>query len=127
MQVNDLYDRMSQLAFRSLDIVLADVPTNGSSDKSLLNKEFQEISAALKSLIDQQVGGRRLFGGVKSDFTDGLQDRNDFSPTNLPQITTKDVLSTNGKVKIEFCPGGAEDQIRREISLTNYRLFRCSR
>lgn len=111
MQVNDLYDRMSQLAFRSLDIVLADVPTNGSSDKSLLNKEFQEISAALKSLIDQQVGGRRLFGGVKSDFTDGLQDRNDFSPTNLPQITTKDVLSTSGKVKIEFCPGGAEDQI----------------
>ena len=114
MQVNDLYDRMSQLAFRSLDIVLADEPTNGSSGKSLLNKEFQEISAALKSLIDQQVGGRRLFGGVKSDFTDGLQDQNDFSPTNLPQITTKDVLSTSGKVKIEFVQG--EPRIRSGFS-----------
>ena len=31
---------------------------------------------------------------VKADFTDGLQDRNDFTPENLPQVSTKDVQAT---------------------------------
>ncbi len=110
-QVNELYDRMAKLAFASLDVSLKEDANGGSSDKSLLNKEFQEISDALQDLVDQQVGGVRLFGGIRSDFTDGLQDRNDFTPRNLPQVTTKDVLSTSGKITIGLCSGRAEDQI----------------
>lgn len=110
-QVDEMYQRMETLAFSSLDIALAENNQGVSSDKELLNAEFKEISAALDSLVDLEVSGRRLFGGIRSDFTDGLQDRNDFTPTNLPQVTTKDVLSTSGKITVELCPGGAEDQI----------------
>lgn len=110
-QVDEMYQRMETLAFSSLDIALAENDQGVSSDKSLLNAEFKEISAALDSLVDLEVSGRRLFGGIRSDFTDGLQDRNDFTPTNLPQVTTKDVLATSGKITVELCPGAAEDQI----------------
>jgi len=111
MQVDSLYKRMEALAHSSLDVALAENGTGVSSDKTLLNKEFKEISKALEALVDLEVSGRRLFGGIRSDFTDGLQDRNDFTPTNLPQVTTKDVLATSGKISVELCPGGAEDQI----------------
>ena len=85
-QVDEMYQRMEVLAFSSLDVILSDNDQSLSSDKALLNKEFEEISAALDDLVNLEVSGRRLFGGVRSDFTDGLQDRNDFSPTNLPQV-----------------------------------------
>lgn len=111
LQVDQLYKRMESLAYSSLDVALRQNGDAVSSDKALLNKEFQEISGALDALVDLEVSGRRLFGGIRSDFTDGLQDRNDFTPTNLPQVTTKDVLSTSGKITVELCPGGAEDQI----------------
>lgn len=110
-QVDEMYQRMEVLAFASLDITRSENDQSHSSDKALLNKEFEEISAALDDLVNLEVSGRRLFGGVRSDFTDGLQDRNDFTPRNLPQVTTKDVLATSGKITVELCPGGAEDQI----------------
>jgi flagellin-like hook-associated protein FlgL len=111
LQVDDMYQRMEQLAYSSLDVAKSEGGPNGSADKDLLNKEFQEISNALNDMLDQEFNGRRLFGGVRSDFTDGLQDRNDFTPTNLPQFITKDVMATSGKVTVGLCPGGAEDQI----------------
>lgn len=111
MQVDQFYKRMERLAYSSLDVALLENGDGASSDKTLLNKEFQEISGALEQLVDLEVSGRRLFGGIRSDFTDGLQDRNDFTPTNLPQVTTKDVMATSGKITVELCPGGAEDQI----------------
>jgi flagellin-like hook-associated protein FlgL len=111
LQVDQLYKRMEGLAYSALDVALRENGDGVSSDKALLNKEFEEISAALEALVDLEVSGRRLFGGIRSDFTDGLQDRNDFTPTNLPQVTTKDVLATSGKITVELCPGGAEDQI----------------
>lgn len=110
-QVSKIYDRMSVLAQWATDPFLCEAKNGASSDKELLNIEFKELSERLSSLIDIQLNGRRLFGGLKTDFTQGLQDRNDFSPTNLPQITTKDVKSTSGVITLELCPGGAEDQI----------------
>ena len=111
LQVDDMYQRMEQLAFSSLDVTKSEAGANGSADKDLLNKEFQEISDTLIDMLDQEFNGRRLFGGVRSDFTDGLQDRNDFTPTNLPQFITKDVMATSGKITVGLSPGAAEDQI----------------
>ena len=102
---------MSILAQMASDPFLTEAENGASSDKELLNIEFQELSERLSSLIDMETNDRRLFGGVKTDFTQGLQDRNDFTPTNLPQITTKDVQATSGVITLDLCPGGAEDQI----------------
>jgi len=110
-QASKIYERMSVLAQMASDPFLTEAENGASSDKELLDLEFKELSERLSSLIDMETNGRRLFGGVKTDFTQGLQDRNDFSPTNLPQVTTKDVQSTSGNITVEFCPGGAEDQI----------------
>lgn len=108
-QVGEIYNRMSSLAVTATDPILSE--SGSQSDKQLLNREFSELSDELKNFIDLQVNGRRLFGGVKADFTDGLQDRNDFSPTNLPQLSSKDVYSTQGKITLELSPGKAADQI----------------
>jgi flagellin len=110
-QASKIYERMSVLAQRATDPFLSEAENGASSDKELLNVEFKELSERLASLIDMETNGRRLFGGVKTDFTQGLRDGNDFSPTNLPQITTKDVQSTSGVITLELCPGRAEDQI----------------
>jgi flagellin-like hook-associated protein FlgL len=110
-QAGEIYQRMSSLALSATDPTLAESASGGPSDKELLNKEFGELSKELSNLIDLNINGRRLFGGLKADFTDGLQDRNDFSPTNLPQISSKDVYSTQGKITLELSPGQAADQI----------------
>ena len=110
-QAGDVYTRMSELAMRATDVTLTESDSGNSSDKELYNKEFSELSKELNKLIDLQINGRRLFGGVKADFTDGLQDRNDFTPENLPQVSTKDVQTTQGKITLNLSPGGAEDQI----------------
>ena len=111
LQADDLYKRMEVLAYSSLDVALSEGGNGLPGDKELLNKEFQEISASLEQLVDLEASGRRLFGGIRSDFTEGLQDRKGLTPPNLPQVITKDVYATSGKISIEFCPGEAEDQI----------------
>ena len=100
-QASKIYERMSVLAQMASDPFLTEAENGASADKELLNIEFKELSERLSSLIDMETNGRRLFGGVKTDFTQGLQDRNDFSPTNLPQVTTKDVQSTSGNITVE--------------------------
>ena len=110
-QAGDIYKRMSELALQATDVTLSEGGSNTLSDKELLNKEFGELSKELSQLIELQINGRRLFGGVKADFTDGLQDRNDFTPENLPQVSTKDVQATQGKITLNLSPGGAPDQI----------------
>jgi flagellin-like hook-associated protein FlgL len=110
-QASRIYERMGELAQMATDPFLTEAENGASSDKELLNIEFKELSERLSSLIDMETNGRRLFGGVKTDFTQGLQDRNDFSPTNLPQVTTKDVQSTSGVITLELSPGVLEDQI----------------
>ena len=102
-QAGDVYARMSELAMRATDVTLTESDSGNSSDKELYNKEFSELSKELNKLIDLQINGRRLFGGVKADFTDGLQDRNDFTPENLPQVSTKDVQTTQ-QDHFEFIP-----------------------
>jgi len=110
-QAGDVYARMSELAMRATDVTLTESNSGNYSDKELYNNEFSELSKELNQLIDLQINGRRLFGGVKADFTDGLQDRNDFTPENLPQVSTKDVQATQGKITLNLSPGGAQDQI----------------
>jgi len=104
-QAGEIYQRMSSLALTATDPTLAESASGAPSDKDLLNKEFGELSKELNNLIDLNINGRRLFGGLKADFTDGLQDRNDFSPTNLPQLSSKDVHSTQGIITLELSPG----------------------
>ena len=89
LQVDQLYKRMEGLAYSALDVALRENGDGVSSDKALLNKEFEEISAALEALVDLEVSGRRLFGGIRSDFTDGLQDRNDFTLPTYPKLRPK--------------------------------------
>ena len=110
-KAGEVYARMGELAMRATDVTLTESNTGNSSDKELYNQEFSELSKELKNLIDLEINGRRLFGGVKADFTEGLQDRNDFSPQNLPQFATKDVQATQGKITLELSPGAARDQI----------------
>ncbi len=109
-QAGTIYRRMGELATKATDSLLNESHSGGFSDKSLLNAEFVELSKELSGLIDLQINGRRLFGGVKADFTEGLQDRNDFTPENLPQVSSLDVHATQGKITLELSPGGAQDQ-----------------
>lgn len=110
-QAGEVYARMGELAMRATDVTLTESSMGNSSDKELYNQEFAELSKELNNLINLEINGRRLFGGVKADFTDGLQDRNDFTPENLPQVSSKDVQATQGKITLNLSPGGAEDQI----------------
>ena len=110
-QASKIYERMSVLAQMATDPFLTEAENDAASDKELLNIEFKEISERLSSLLDMETNGRRLFGGVKTDFTQGLRDGNDFSPDNLPQVTTKDVQATSGVITLELSPGILEDQI----------------
>ena len=49
-----MYQRMEQLAFSSLDVTKSEAGANGSADKDLLNKEFQEISDTLIDMLDRK-------------------------------------------------------------------------
>ena len=71
---------MSILAQTAADPFLTEAEGGASSDKELLNIEFKELSERLSSLIDMQLNGRRLFGGIKTDFTQGCK-----TGTTLPQ------------------------------------------
>ncbi len=118
-EVRSIYDRMNTLAHRALD------PTrngsnsantihyvkDGGTDLDLLNKEFGELSKQLEDILDRKMNGRLIFGGKEADFTDGLQDRNDFTPLDLPKKITKDVFTTSGKITVKLAPGGLDDQV----------------
>ena len=109
-QVDEMYQRMEALEFPSLDIALTGSDMRFSLGKVSLSKEFAEISDALGSLVNMGISGRCLPGGLHFDFTEGLQDRNDSSPTNLPQVTTKEALTTYSEITFKLFPGEARDE-----------------
>ena len=108
-QVRGIYDKMSILAHKALDPTLSESANSHSSDKDLLNKEFQELSEELDGILTRKVNGQLLFGGKSADFTDGLLDENSTGAT--PQKISIDVGTTKGKMTIELSPGMAPDQI----------------
>ena len=121
-----IYERMSILSQMPADPFLKETEGGSSSDKELLNIKFQELFERLSSLIDMQVNERKLFGGFKTNFTHGQQDRIDFSSTNLPQITKKGVQATSGVITLDLCSGVADNQIwvfPRELPYALNSLF----
>ena len=102
--VRRMYTRMSILAERALDVGIT------STERSYYNQEFVSLQEELGNLIESDFNGQRLFGGRNADFTEGLQDRNDFTPTDMPKMESIDVGTTSGTLTLEISPGGAEDQ-----------------
>jgi flagellin-like hook-associated protein FlgL len=110
-QASKIYERMSTLAQMASGPFLTETEYGASSVNVLLNIEFKPLSGRISSLIDMEMNGRMLFGGVKADFTQGLQNGDDFIPTNLPQITSNYVKATSGVITLDLCSGVAENQI----------------
>ena len=87
-EVRSIYERMNTLAHRALDPTrngnnsanTGQHVNDGGSDRDLLNKEFGELSKQLEDILDRKMNGRLIFGGKEADFTDGLQDRDNFTP-----------------------------------------------
>ena len=63
-QASKIYEQMSILSQMAADPFLTEAEGGASSDKELLNIKFQELSERLSSLIDMEMNGRRLFGGI---------------------------------------------------------------
>ena len=114
-KVHDVYERMSVLATRALDVTLTD------QDREDLDVEFQELTFDLDRILSEKFNGVRLFnqnvkcGGVQNIPLGELNLTSASKPAGVSHAVrsqTLDVQAPGGTLTFRVNSGGAADSYR---------------
>ncbi len=116
-----IYQRMSDLAAKSIDPLISD------SDRADLSSEFDSLRKESLELNDDTFSGKFLYDDMAATvkkqvtFNEGLKESNPRNSDGLFQAGPKDVFFTSGKIVLNVNSGGAEN--RYMIKQGNTMIF----